>query len=72
MKIGSISVWFGHMLYFNSRVLPRLDWFDGGSYWKFSIRWLRYLLEFSGPKKDKTVYKEVTSEELDKILKDIK
>lgn len=72
MKLGPINVWFGHMPYFNSRVLPRVSWFDGGSYWKFSFRWLRYLLEFSGPKKDKTVYKEISKEELDKVLKDLK
>lgn len=72
MKIGPINIWFGYIPVFELRLLPRFSFFNGGGYWKFSISWLKYLLEFSGPKRDNTVYKKVTSQELDKILRDLK
>lgn len=72
MSIGSLNIWFDWVKYFDSKPLPRISFFNGGKYWKFSIYWLKFLLEFSGPKKDKTIYKEVTKEELDKILKELK
>lgn len=72
MNIGPVNVWFAWVPLFTSKIVPRLSFFNGGKYWKFSVYWLKYLLEFSGPKKDKTVYKKITSKELDKILKDLK
>ena len=72
MKIRSINIWFGRVPLFRTRVYPKFSSFDGGSYWKFSISWFKYLLEFSGLKHDNTIYKRTTSEELDKILKDLK
>jgi hypothetical protein len=70
MSIGKISIWFDWVPLFQTKIYPRLSFFNGGKYWKFSIYWLKYLLEFSGPKKDNTIYKQVTSEELDKILEE--
>lgn len=70
MSMGKISIWFDWVPLFQMKVYPRFSFFNGGKYWKFSIYWLKYLLEFSGPKKDNTVYKQVTSEELDKILEE--
>jgi hypothetical protein len=72
MKIGPINIWFDWVALFPLKPYPKFSFFNGGKYWKFSIYWFKYMLEFSGPKKDKTVYKKVTSEELDKILKDLK
>lgn len=72
MKIGPINIWFDWIALFPLKSYPTFSFFNGGKYWKFSIYWLKYLLEFSGPKKDKAVYKKVTSEELDKILKELK
>jgi hypothetical protein len=72
MKIGPINIWFDWIALFPLKAYPKFSFFNGGKYWKFSIYWFKYLLEFSGPKRDKTVYKKVTSEELDKILKDLK
>ena len=72
MKIGSINIWFDWVPLFNSKPVPQFSFFNGGKYWKFSIYWFKYLLEFSGPKRDYIVYKRVTSEELDKILKELK
>jgi hypothetical protein len=72
MKIGPINIWFDWVTLFPLKPYPNFSVFNGGKYWKFSIYWLKYLLEFSGPKKDNTVYKKVTSEELDKILKELK
>lgn len=72
INIGSLSIWVGNIPLKKNVILPRFLYFNGGSYWKFSIYWLKYLLEFSSPKKDKTIYKHVTKEELDIILKDLK
>lgn len=71
MNVGPVNVWFDWVPLFTLKVIPRLSFFNGGKYWKFSIYWLRYLLEFSGPKKDKKVYKEITSQELNKILSEL-
>lgn len=72
MKIGPINIWFDWVPLFVLKTFPSFSFFNGGKYWKFSIYWLRYLLEFSGSKKDKNIYKRVTSKELDKILKQLK
>ena len=72
MKIGPLNIWFGWVPLFHLKACPCFSFFNGGKYWKFGIYWFKYLLELSGPKSDKTIYKKVTSEELDKILKEIK
>ncbi len=72
MKIGPINIWFDWVPLFTSKPIPQFSLFNGGKYWKFSIYWFKYLLEFSGPKRDNIVYKRVTPEELDKILKELK
>lgn len=72
MTIGKINIWFGWVAMFPLKLYPKFSFFNGGKYWKFGIYWFKYLLEFSGPKRDNTVYKKVTSEELDKILEDLK
>lgn len=72
MKIGPINIWFSWVALFPLKVYPRFSFFNGGCYWKFGIYWFKYLLEFSGAKKDKTKYKKVTSQELDIILKELK
>jgi len=72
MKIGPVNIWFDWVPLFHLRPYPKFSFFNGGKYWKFSIYFLKYLLEFSGPKSDNIIYKRVTSEELDKILKELK
>jgi hypothetical protein len=71
MSLFYISFWFEWVPFVSFRYLPGASWFNGGRYWKLSFYWLRFILEISGPKKDKKTYKQVTPEELDKILKDI-
>jgi hypothetical protein len=72
MKIGPLNIWLGYIPTFRFRYFPRFSFFNGGCYWKITISWFKYFLELSGTKRDNTVYKEVTSEELDKILKELK
>lgn len=72
IRISKISIWFDWVALFPLRAYPTFSFFNGGCYWKLGIYWFKYLLEFSGPKKDKTKYKKVTSEELNEILKDLK
>ena len=71
MNIGRVNIWVGWVNFFTLKWIPRFSFFNGGKYWKVGMYWLKYLIEFSGPKKDNTVYKKVTSEELDKILKEL-
>ncbi len=71
-NIGKVSIWIGRLPITTSKYIPRTSYFDAGSYWKFSFYWLRFVVEFSGLKKDNTRYKEVTKEELDIILRDVK
>lgn len=70
--IGRISIWWGKLSLSKNTILPRISYFDGGCYWKFSVTWFKFLLELSGNKRDNKVYKEVSKEELDKILRDLK
>ena len=72
--IGKTSIYIANKLkYLKFSWFPRYSYFDGGYYFKLSFYWFRGLLEISGPKKNKCVYKKITSEELIKILKrDIK
>jgi hypothetical protein len=39
---------------------------------KFSFLWFKFLLELSGSKTDNKVYKEISNEELDTILSELK
>jgi len=71
MKMKHVNFWFGWVPLFRFRYLPCCSWFNGGSYWKLSFYWLRYLLEISGPKKDNNFYEKVTLEEFNKTLKRI-
>ena len=72
INIGSLSIWVGNIPLKSNALLPRFRYFNGGSYWKLSFLWFKFLFEFSGLKEDNTVYKQVTSEELDNIIKDLK
>lgn len=68
--VGQTSIYFAHKLkYLKFSWFPRYSYFDGGSYFKLSFYWFHALVEFSRPKKDKCVYKKISFEELDKILK---
>ena len=68
--IGKTSIYIAYKLkYLKFFWFPKYSYFDGGSYFKLSFYWFYYLVEFSRPKKDKCVYKKITTEELDKILK---
>jgi hypothetical protein len=71
-NIGKVSIWIGKIPFKKPKYIPRTSYFDAGSYWKFSFYWLKFVIEFSGLKKDNTRYKEVTKEELDLILRDVK
>ena len=68
-NIFGISIWIAKLSFIVRKILPRVSYFDGGSYWKFSFYWLKYIVEFSGGKRNKVLYKEITSEDLNKILK---
>ena len=70
--IKSLSLWVGNIPLKKNALLPRFRYFDGGCYWKLSFLWFKFLLELSGPKEDNTIYKKVTKEELDNIIKDLK
>lgn len=48
--------------------IPKFFYFDGGSYFKIGFYFLGYIFEWSRDKKDNTIYKKVTKEELDRIL----
>jgi len=71
MNIGKINIWVGWVRFFKTYWVPKFSFFNGGKYWKIGFYWLKYLIELSGPKKDNTIYKRVTSEELDKILNEL-
>lgn len=68
INIGTISIWAGNIPLKKNTLLPKFSYLDGGCYWKASILWFKFYLELSGLKEDNTIYKEVTKEELDKIL----
>lgn len=70
-NIGKVSIWMGKLPVLTSKYIPRTSYFDAGSYWKLSFYWLKFVIEFSGPKKDNTKYKEVSKDELDKILREV-
>jgi hypothetical protein len=68
--IGKTSIYIAtNVKFLKFAWFPRYSYFDGGSYFKLSFYWFKSLIEFSRPKKDKCVYKKITTEELDKILK---
>lgn len=68
--IGQTSIYIANKVkYLKFSWFPRYSYFDGGSYFKLSFYWFYTMIEFSRSKKNKTVYKNITSEELDKILK---
>lgn len=72
INIGTLSVWAGNIPVKKNSFLLRFSYLDGGCYWKLSFLWFKFLLEFSGSKEDNKIYKEVTKEELDDIIKDLK
>jgi hypothetical protein len=70
LHIGKISIYIAtNVKFLKFAWFPKYSYFDGGSYFKLSFYWFYYLVEFSRTKKDKKIYKKITSEELDKILK---
>lgn len=72
ISMGKLSFWAGNIPLVKNVYVPRFSYFDGGGYWKFSFLWLKFLLELSGSKIDNKVYKEVSKEELDTILSELK
>jgi len=68
INIGALSIWAGNIPLKKNTFLPKFSFLNGGCYWKASILWFKFLLELSGPKEDYTNYKEITKEELDKVL----
>ena len=72
INIGKLSLWTGNIPLTKSVYIPRLSYLNGGCYWKLSLLWFKFLLELSGPKTDNRVYKEVSKEELDIILSELK
>lgn len=72
INIGKLSLWAGNIPLKKKAYLPRFSYLDGGSYWKVSALWFKFYLELSGPKADKKVYKEVSKQELDQILRNVK
>lgn len=72
INLGTISFWIGNIPLKKNALIPRFGYFDGGSYWKLSFLWFKFLLEFSGPKKDNNIYKQVTKKKLNKIIKSLK
>ena len=72
INIGKLSIWAGNIPLTKSVYIPRLSYLNGGCYWKISLLWFKFLLELSGPKADNRVYKEVSKEELDTILSELK
>jgi len=71
LNFGQLSIWSGTIPISKKLYLPRITYFNGGSYWKVGFRWFKYLLELSGSKTNSTSYKRVTSKELDIIIKKI-
>jgi len=72
INISKFSLWAGNIPLKKNTFLPRFSYLDGGSYWKASLLWFKFYLELSGPKKDNNIYKEVSKQKLDQILKNIK
>jgi hypothetical protein len=72
INTDKLSFWAGNIPLVKNVYFPRFSYFDGGSYWKLSLLWLKFLLELSGSKIDNKVYKEVSNEELDTILSELK
>ena len=76
-NFGKTSLYIGEMLDvspFGEKVykyIPKFFYFDGGSYFKIGFYFLYHIFEFSRSKKDKTKYKEISKEELDKILNEL-
>lgn len=68
INIGTISIWAGNIPLKKNSFLPHFSYLDGGCYWKVSVLWFKFYFELSGFKKDNKEYKEITKEQLDKIL----
>jgi hypothetical protein len=72
IDMGKLSFWAGNIPLTKNVYVPRFSYFDGGCYWKVSLLWFKFLLELSGSKIDNKVYKEISKEELDTILSELK
>ena len=74
---GKTSLYIGPMLLLRpfgkdmNKYIPTPFYFDGGSYFKIGFYFLHYIFEFSRSKKDNTVYKELSKQEVDKILTEL-
>jgi hypothetical protein len=77
-NFGKTSLYIGPLLDISPfgkkecKYIPKPFYFDGGSYFKTGFYFMGHVIEFCRPKKDKTVYKRLTQEEVDIILKDLK
>ena len=72
INIGKLSIWAVNIPFTENVYVPQFSYFDGGSYWKLSFLWFKFLLELSSSKVDNMDYKEVSKEELDTILNELK
>ena len=70
-NIGKVSLWVGRIPLFTTKYIPRTSYFDAGPYWKFSFYWLKFVLEFSGPKKDNKKYKRLNKTEFDRLMSEL-
>jgi hypothetical protein len=68
--IGKTTIYFAtNVKFLKFAWFPRCSYFDGGSYFKLSFYWFQSLIEFSRTKKNKCVYKKISFEEMEEILK---
>lgn len=74
---GKTSLYVGPMLNthpFGEKVykyIPRFFYFDGGCYFKIGFYFLYYIFEFSRSKKDRRIVRELSKQEVDKILNEL-
>ncbi len=72
LNFSKYSIWSGKIPINKFKIFPEFSYFDGGCYFKYSFRWFKYVIEFSGPKKDTNSYIRVTSKQLNKELSKLK
>lgn len=68
--IGKTSIYITNKVKFlKFSWFPRYSYFDGGSYFKLSFYWFYALIEFSRSKNNTCVYKKISFEKMNEILK---
>ncbi len=70
LHIGKTSIYIAtNVKFLKFSWFPKYSYLDGGSYFKLSFYWFQSLIEFSRTKKNKCVYKKISFEEMEEILK---